>query len=255
MPSYPSYLPAATGSRTSAPTAETRPNSGKLGGLVDADLASSLNRATSALSQRVDQLSSNATKLAQDFLSASAKQFLGDAANGLQVSFDQVDISAASRFAAAFQQTIDASGSQSATAVQLDDAASFKGHGFMTTADGKRFEFEVEVRYQSSLQMASSQTNSSSAASTVGAENAATPLSASHADARPLTAQFAGMAADLLDRLTYHDVRLPFSWEKDGKQGVGDLAVRLLNLPAGTRQLDLRDPANAAPSQVIDTQA
>lgn len=224
------------------------------------DYGQLLAQGQDALSQRAQGLGSATANLAQNLLSQFAGNLFGDAGKGLQISFDDASISSQSTFSAARQRTSGANGSSDAAGFRLEDASSFVGHGKITTADGRSFDFEVEVRYQSVIQGAAATASSGPAAGDAKQLPPPPP-----ADGKPpATPQgqgfgldFAGTTADLLKSLTSDPVRLPFSFAlpdssdaaqstKAGANGggdlkslIGDLLVRLTNLQGGPDTLDL----------------
>lgn len=211
--------------------------------------SNALSRIGDALSKRVSQLNDAVTGMASQMAQGFAKYLLGDAADGATISFDQTSIASSSSFAAAAMQSQDANGTTQAAGFSLQDSSEFKGHGTITTKDGRSFEFEVEISYSSSLQAAAAQSTSADAtdgqssndgqagqgqgqgqapvrghghhhghghgkrtddASNAG-NDAAAAQQAGQAASSPLFANFAGNAADLLDRLTSEPIRLPFT--------------------------------------------
>ncbi|WP_051304929.1 hypothetical protein [Chitinilyticum litopenaei] len=200
---------------------------------------------TNKLAQRVSQLGRATVDMAQQFLGDFAQSLFGEAAKGMKVSFDSFELSAQSTAAAAAYQASGPEGSTSAAAFRLEDASSFTGRGTLTTADGRSFEFEIEVRYQRVQEAAyassSQQLPAAQSQAAPGAAPANTPLTAGD-----LRSQFAGIASDLLDALSAEPVRQPFSLqlpqEENGKPPLtllGDLALQLLNLKGGPRHVDL----------------
>jgi hypothetical protein len=62
--------------------------------------------------------------------------------------------------AVGYQHTSGANGTTDAAAFSLTDSSHFIGKGTITTADGRKFDFEVEVQYNAELNAAASQTSS-----------------------------------------------------------------------------------------------
>ncbi|WP_460528981.1 hypothetical protein [Chitinimonas naiadis] len=197
---------------------------------------SALSRMGDALSKRVSQLNDAISGMANQLVQGFAKSLFGDAADGATISFDQTSLASSSSFAAAAMQSQSANGTQSAAGFSLEDSSEFKGHGVITTKDGRSFEFEVEISYSSSLQAVAAESTSTDLQDGQGQgadqvrghgghhgrrhggsnrtddsqpSQAATTPSATAST--PLLANFPGNAADLLDRLTSEPVRLPFS--------------------------------------------
>lgn len=113
----------------------------------------------SILQNRAATLGSATVDYAQNLLSSFTQQVFGDASKGETVSFDSVSLDTSSAFAASAQQTSGANGSSSAAA-GLSDSAHFIGKGTITTADGRTFDFEVEVQYDDKIEVGASQGNS-----------------------------------------------------------------------------------------------
>lgn len=186
------------------------------------------------LASRAEDLGKATTDLAQDLMHGFAQQLFGDAAKGMTFRFDQAELSSSSHFAAAAQQSTNSS----AAGFRLEDASHFNGKGKLFTADGRQFDFEIDVRYQSIIEGASASSF----------QNAAEPKPA-QVPASDLATQFAGTAEDLLKRLSSKPQYQPFQLLKQGEDGksllklLGDMSLQLLNLPGGPRHLDLSSDA------------
>lgn len=203
----------------------------------------------SPLSQRVNRLGVATLDMAQQFLGSFAQQLFGDQAKGMQVSFDSFELSASSTASAAATLSKTSQGTDAAAAFRLEDSSSFTGHGTLTTADGQSFEFEIEVRY-ASVQEAAYATSQQRPQAAGNPQQAASPQSTSQDGLR---SQFAGTADDLLSQLSAEPVRQPFQLDLTQENGnplklLGDLALKLLDLPGGPRHVDLaqvgKDDAN-----------
>lgn len=208
--------------------------------------------------KRVEQLNQSMTSMAQSLIQSFAGSFLGDAAKGAKIEFDSFSLASQSSFSALSLQQRDENGRISASAFRLEEASQFTGRGTITTADGRSFEFEMDIRYSLELEAASisQQRNNrggeAQAALPVTEPTAAPAATAPSTASAPATvprlpfqqAQFAGTAAELFERLRNEPVRVPFNLQLP-EQGAnpqslfGDLAMRLLNLPGGERYLDL----------------
>lgn len=211
--------------------------------------------------KRVEQLNQSMTSMAQSLIQSFAGSFLGDAAKGAKIEFDSFSLASQSSFSALSLEQRDENGRISASAFRLEEASQFIGRGTITTADGRSFEFEMDIRYSLELEAASISQQSNKrggqapAALPATEPAAATPAPAATAPSTasaPATApslpfqqaQFAGTAAELFERLRNEPVRVPFNLQLP-EQGAtpqtlfGDLAMRLLNLPGGERYLDL----------------
>ena len=188
------------------------------------------------LQQRVESLGNSTVDLAQNLLGSFAQQLFGDAGKGATVSFDSVSLDTSSSFAAGVQQSQGANGTTSAAAFSLNESSHFIGKGTITTADGRSFDFEVEVQYEYSLEAAASQTTS-------GAGDAGKPRSA----ADPLPAvefpdiKFPGSLQDLFrlfDKPLKTDVVQDRKDQPGEQQKLGTLSLRLLNLVNSSELLD-----------------
>jgi hypothetical protein len=189
-----------------------------------------VQKSRDVLASRADDLGKATTDLAQNLMQGFAQQLFGDAAKGMTFRFDQAELSTSSNFTAAAQQSADGV----AAGFRLEDASHFNGKGKLFTADGRQFDFEIDVRYQSILEGASASSFQPAA------ESKPTQIPASD-----LATQFAGTAEDLLKRLSSQPQYQPFQLLKQGEDGksllklLGDMSLQLLNLPGGPRYLDL----------------
>ena len=107
-----------------------------------------LDLSAQGLAQRTDALGNATLDVAQDFLGNMARQMFGD---GASISFDSIDLSAASGYAAQASSSTGAGGTRNAAAFSLAENAHFIGKGTITTADGQSFDFELEVQYESKI--------------------------------------------------------------------------------------------------------
>ncbi|RSZ58010.1 hypothetical protein HF313_23450 [Massilia atriviolacea] len=107
-----------------------------------------------SMMNRVGELASSTVESAQGFLDTFVGKLFGDAAKGATVRFDAVAVQAQSAFAAANTQA----GSVRSSAFSLQESASFIGTGQLVTADGRSFDFELEVRYEASAGAATQET-------------------------------------------------------------------------------------------------
>jgi hypothetical protein len=122
----------------------------------------------------------NATvDFAQDFVSSFTQALFGDDAKGAVIDFDSASLETSSSYAVGYQHTQGANGTTDAAAFSLTDSSHFIGKGTITTADGRKFDFEVEVQYNYELNAAASQTST--------APTACQPLNKTAASRRPRT--------------------------------------------------------------------
>lgn len=227
-----SYMPAAAGTMVNNKPAAT----------------GALQSGSDTLARRADDLGKATTDLAQNLMQSFATQLFGDAAKGMTFSFDKTELSSSSNFTAATAQT----DNSSAAGFRLEDSSHFNGKGQLFTADGRRFDFEIDISYQSVMEGVSSSTTSlptnqpeaRPAQNQPVAAPAANPISG-------LNSQFAGTAEDLLKRLSSEAKPQPFQILKPSDDGqsllklLGTLSMQLLNLPGGPRHLDLSSEAPA----------
>jgi hypothetical protein len=204
------------------------------------------------MQQRVDDLGKATTQLAGDLIGQFAQALFGDQAKGMTLQMDEMSLSVESNFTAISQQ----SAQGSASAFRLSDTSHFSGKGTLTTADGQRFDIEIDIRYESLIEGASiaRQGNNSNAAKAIpndtnapsnvidvldaspvddapATPSAATPPTApatqpasqpapvKDAAPTPFSQYFSGTALDLLQRLTSEPVFQPFALLKPAKEG------------------------------------
>jgi hypothetical protein len=111
------------------------------------------------LDSRVASVGNATVDFAQDFVNSFAQSLFGDAAKGATIDFDSASLEASSSVAVGYQHTSGANGTTDAAAFSLTDSSHFIGKGTITTADGRKFDFEVEVQYNAELNAAASQTS------------------------------------------------------------------------------------------------
>ena len=198
----------------------------------------------SSLLQRASDFGSATLEAATKFVSNFAESVLGDAAKGMTLSFDTTSLSASSRFSSALQHTEGSNGTSDAAAMSLEDASDFLGKGTITTADGHRFSFEVEVHFKSTQEMSastSSSTRASNRGGNAGGDTARVSGTApdmhqhrSGATREGLAAHFPGSVADLLKMFDQGSLNLSFQGPtnnaEEGATKLGDMKLRLLSL-------------------------
>ncbi|TJZ64472.1 hypothetical protein [Chitiniphilus eburneus] len=208
-----------------------------------------------AIGQRVGRLGQATLDMAQQFMGSFAEQLFGDQAKGMKVDFDSFELSAQSTASMATYSSQGAQGASQAAAFRLEDSSSFIGRGKLTTADGQVFDFEIEVRYQSIQEAAYASSSGADSQAAIPARDDAAPAARSN----DLRTYFTGTSDDLLSQLSGTPVRQPFSMllpKQDGSGDMlkllGDLALRLMNLPGGSRYVDLANVGqDAAPASGI----
>lgn len=194
---------------------------------------------TDSLEKHVASVGNATVDFAQDFLSSFAKSLFGDSAKDAVIDFDSASLDTSSTFAIGAQHTSGPNGSSDAAAFDLTDSSHFIGKGTITTADGRKFDFEVEVQYDAELSGAASQdttTNSDNTAKRPVAGNGAS------ADNLPTVQvpniDFPGTLADLF-KLIGRDLQSALSTGDSAPAKTSDgidrntlrsLSLRLLNL-------------------------
>jgi hypothetical protein len=258
-----------TGANTAA--ANTRAKGIDQVSLSDAGLSAARQ---DILTHRVSDLETNTVNMAQDFLGQVAHTLFGDQGDGAKLSFDSFKLDAQSTFSAAAQQSSGPNGTSSAASVRLEDQAHFSGKGTITTADGHKVSFTIEVDYDASLEM-SAATASSASSGAAASPAAVSSLPAKDASAASdgnstgsaaavdnkkdpvdLSLDFAGSVADLFRMFTQNllqssfavaaaaDSKASANAANAGKQGQFNL-----------RLLDLLDQAGGQPDAKPDPQA
>jgi hypothetical protein len=139
-------------------------NEGKANALqkTQSGTASALSSNALDLSQRVAAVGNATVDYAQDFVNSFTQSLFGEDAKGATIDFDEASLDVSSGYAVGVQQTRNANGVTNAAAFSLTDSSHFIGKGTITTADGRKFDFEVEVQYNHELDAAASQTSSTS---------------------------------------------------------------------------------------------
>ncbi|MGK5026497.1 hypothetical protein [Janthinobacterium sp. RB2R34] len=218
-----------------------------------------LDLSAQGLAQRTDALGNATLDVAQDFVGNMARQMFGD---GASISFDSVDLSAASGYAAQASSSSGAGGTRNAAAFSLAENAHFIGKGTITTADGQTFDFELEVQYESKI-------SASAAYETSNANEQADTGDSGDLPTLQLPAMnFAGSLSDLFKMLGQQMQNSIYNAGQDSadqttsKPGdeVGSLTLRLLNLLQPPKTVDeaakpVDVPIAAAPELTPEAQA
>lgn len=209
---------------------------------VNPDSAVSLSSNAVDLQKRVDQLGNRTVDMAQDLIGSFAKSLLGDNAKGAKISFDSVALESNASFAAGALHTEGADGVSDAFGFSLSEDSHFLGKGTITTADGRKLNFEVEIQYQATM--------------TAGAASSVPARRKDHDDQNPAMPlpevqfpdiDFPGSLADLFRLM---DRNISASVKQQNEQGqesdAGNLTMRLLKLVDSESSLDSYLPANAS---------
>lgn len=238
--------------------AATAQNDGKTTGAPATQKSSSAASSPLSLSsdaldmqKRVASLGGATVDFAQDLMNSFTQALFGDAAKGATIDFDSASLETSSSYALGVQQSSGPNGTTSSAAFSLTDSSHFLGKGTITTADGRKFDFEVEVQYDYKLDAAASQTTGAAPASDRINNRAGEKAHGKDGDKagnQPQTIDlptvqlpnidFAGTLADLF-QLIGRDLHTALSTGGDnGGQNGGDvdrntlrsLSLRLLNL-------------------------
>lgn len=234
---------------------------------VQSDQAS-LSSSGLDLQKRLANVGNSTIDLAQNLVGSFTQALFGDAGKGAAISFDAVSLEAESTFAVGVQHSQDANGVTDSAALRLTDSAHFLGKGTITTADGRKFDFEVEIKYSDELTAGVSQSQDLAAG-----QPASAPADA-EADSSGATSggssnlptvifpniDFPGTLADLF-KLIGHDLQSTLSAPHLGsdknqsnnidRTALRSLSLRLLSL-VDKKNSDTYDPPSLAKS-VADT--
>lgn len=207
-----------------------------------------LDLSAQGLAQRTDALGNATLDVAQDFLGNMARQLFGD---GASISFDSVDLSAASGYAAQASSISGAGGTRNAAAFSLAENAHFIGKGTITTADGQTFDFELEVQYESKISASATYETSNQAQSADTGEDGELPT------LQLPSMNFAGSLGDLFKMLgqqlqssIYNAGQDSVDQSKPGDE-VGSLTLRLLNLLQPPKTVDAATPPLDTPTDAL----
>ena len=150
--SYPAATPQNDGKTTGAPATQ------KSSSAASSPLSLSSNALD--MQKRVASLGSATVDFAEDLMNSFTQALFGDAAKGATIDFDSASLETSSSYALGVQQSSGPNGTRSLAAFSLTDSSHFLGKGTITTADGRKFDFEVEIQYDYQLDAAASQTTS-----------------------------------------------------------------------------------------------
>lgn len=218
-----------------------------------------LDLSAQGLAQRTDALGNATVDVAQDFVGNMARQLFGD---GASISFDSIDLSAASGYAAQASSSSGAGGTRNAAAFSLAENAHFIGKGTITTADGQTFDFELEVQYESKISASAAYETSNEAQAADTDDGGGLPT------LQLPSMNFAGSLGDLFKMLGQQLQSSIYNAGQDSvdqtqsRPGdeVGSLRLRLLNLLQPPKTVDeaakpAEVPTDAAPELTPEAQA
>lgn len=214
----------------------------------------SLSSGAVDLQKRVDRLGNKTVDMAQDLIGSFARKLLGDDAKGATIDFDSVELEASSSFAAGALRSEGADGVTSALGFSLNEDSHFIGKGTITTADGRKLAFEVEIQYETSMTAAAA-SSVPSRRQDLASQNPAMPLP----EVEFPDIDFPGSLADLfrmMDRNISATLK-QISGDSGDAQGaqqneLGNLKLRLLKLvdPTATQDGSLPPQANGKAKSV-----
>jgi hypothetical protein len=204
------------------------------------------------LDKRVAAVGNATVDFAQDFVSGFAQALFGDNAKGAVIDFDSASLETSSSYAAGYQHTEGANGTTDAAAFSLSDSSHFIGKGTITTADGRKFDFEVEVQYNYELNAAASQTSSKDSLPAPEQDGGDQPSTKDLPTVQLPNIDFPGTLADLF-KLIGRDLQTALS-NSDNNSKTADgidrntlrnLSLRLLNLVDSKDTNTYAPPSNA----------
>jgi hypothetical protein len=190
------------------------------------------------LDSRVASLGNATVDFAQSFVNSFTQALFGDDAKGATIDFDSASLEASSSLAVGYQHTQGANGTSDAAAFSLTDSSHFIGKGTITTADGRKFDFEVEVQYDAELSAAASPSSSSSSSVPAQDQSSDDQPSKSLPTVQVPNIDFPGTLADLF-QLIGRDLQTALASTGNDNSKTDDgidhntlrgLSLRLLNL-------------------------
>lgn len=209
---------------------------------VKADTPVSLSSSGVDLQRRVDRLGNRTVDMAQSLIGSFAQKLLGDDAKGATIDFDSVALETSSSFAAGALHTEGADGISDAFGFSLNENSHFIGKGTITTADGRKLDFEVEIQYESSLTAAAA-SSVPTRRQALADQNPAMPLP----EVEFPDIDFPGSLADLFRLMDRNISATIKQLGEDGQeQEAGNLTMRLLKMVDAESPLDGYLPPNAS---------
>lgn len=209
---------------------------------VSSDSPVSLSSNAVDLQKRVASLGNKTVDMAQDLIGSFAKSLLGDNAKGASISFDSVALESNASFAAGALHAEGSDGVTDALGFSLSEDSHFLGKGTITTADGRKLSFEVEIQYAAKTTAAAA-TSVPSRRQELADQNPAMPLP----EVEFPDIDFPGSLADLFRLM---DRNISATVKQEDEQGqesdAGKLSLRLLKLVDSTAPLEGYLPPNAS---------
>jgi hypothetical protein len=217
---------------------QARSNPVKTAGASD---AVSLSSRALDMQKRVADLGNSTVDRAQNLLGSFAQSLFGDDAKGASFSFDSITLESSSSFAAGVMHAEGPNGTSDAAVLSLSDSSHFLGKGTITMADGRKFDFEVEIQYEASLQ-AGAASSVPSRRQELADQNPAMPLPTVEFP----DIDFPGSLADLF-KLMERNYEISVKQKRnEGKDDeLGKLSMHLLKLVNSESQMDTYLPSKA----------
>lgn len=222
-PLAPPVLPASGQAGGRVPGVQTAPASGNTAARLPTVDPVALqddvvNISRQGLQARIGELGSSTADLAQKLVSAFARRLFGDAAKGASIDFGSIALDTDASFTAA----AGSAGTARAAAFSYQESADFIGTGQITTDDGQTFDFDIEIKYQASVEAAAADTAPAQKSGGVPAPDVLALTG------KPLPAiKFPGSLNDLF-KLLGRELRSGVSGNDSGENG--NLTLRLLRL-------------------------
>lgn len=252
---------ASTASGASTGTSANATGTQKAGG-VSSPL--SLSNDALDMQKRVASLGSATVDFAQSFMNSFTQALFGDDAKGATIDFDSASLEASSSYALGVAQTSGSDGVRTLAGLSMSDSSHFIGKGTITTADGRKFDFEVEVKYEARLDAVSSRSGNGGDQLTRADRADQADNKAQTVDLRDLAdlptvklpnIDFPGTLSDLF-QLIGRDLQSALGTGDDGSDQTSDhidsntlrgLSLRLLNL-VDSKNTDTYTIPTAAPT-------
>ncbi|MEO7495445.1 MAG: hypothetical protein ABIT83_07940 [Massilia sp.] len=214
-----------------------------------APAAASVSLSQQALDARVDQLGRKTVDVAQKFIGQFADALFGKAAKGATVQFDSVSLSADASLSSSVTHFDNADGSIDSASLDFSANAHFIGRGTIVTEDGQSYDFEIEVKYEASVQASAARTTSVAADKDDTTASTTSDLGALTGKNLPQI-KFPGSLADLFKVLGRE---LQGKTDAGNEQGdSGNLSLRLLRLVNSAALLAPRQPADQPAPTAVD---
>ena len=192
--------------------------------------------------QRTNVLEDRAIGFAQQLLDGFARQLFGNNANDFKVSFTSASVSASSSYSASIQQSSDQNGSTQSQNFSLTESSHFSGKGQITTADGRTFDFFIDLQLDAKIEGLTTSTQTNQASSVPPTTSSRPPKELEHI----AKINFPGHAQDLFKLIDHllQSTGNKFSKTDDLENGSAALRLKGLvqplqsQLPAASKRSD-----------------